>query len=110
MPPARIEQAIAEAGDSPSGMPFDEAVLRQDLETTRKRGYYVSRGQHRQTAVGLGVPFFGPDGAVKGSLGLSIPTLRFREKMVLGLLKPMNACAGKISYFLGGNSVAGVKA
>jgi DNA-binding IclR family transcriptional regulator len=109
MPPARVEQAIAEAGDSPSGMPFDEAALRQDLQTVRKRGYYISRAQHRQTAVGVGVPFFGPDGAVKGSLGLSIPLLRFREKMVPGLVKPMMECARKITYFLGGNSEPGVQ-
>jgi DNA-binding IclR family transcriptional regulator len=107
MPPARVEQAIAEADDSPSGMPFDETVLRQDLQAIRKRGYYISRGQHRQTAVGLGVPFFGPDGAVRGSLGLSIPLLRFREKMVPGLVKPMKACAGKITYFLGGKGDPG---
>jgi DNA-binding IclR family transcriptional regulator len=107
LPPARVEQAIAEAGDSPSGMPFDEAALRLDLQSIRKRGHYISRAQHRQTAVGVGVPFFGPDGAVKGSLGLSIPLLRFREKMVPGLVKPMAACASKITYFLGGNGDPG---
>jgi len=107
LPEARVEQAIAEAGDSPSGMPFDEAVLRKDLQIIGKRGYYISKAQHRRTAVGVGVPFFGPDGAVKGSLGLSIPLLRFREKMVPGLVRPMRECAAKITYFLGGSAEVG---
>jgi DNA-binding IclR family transcriptional regulator len=107
LPPARVQQAIAEAGDSPSGMPFDEAALRQDLQAIRKKGYYVSKAQHRRTAVGVGVPFFGPDGAVKGSLGLSIPLLRFRDRMVPGLVRPMIECASRISYFLGGSGEPG---
>jgi DNA-binding IclR family transcriptional regulator len=104
MPPNRIEQAIAEAEDSPSGMPFDEQALRADLELIRKRGYYVSKAQHRRTAVGVGVPFFGADGAIKGSLGLSIPTLRFRDRMAPGLAKTMRGYAARVAYFLGGDA------
>lgn len=102
MQPNRIDQAISEAEDSPSGMPFDEQALRQDLSSIRKRGYYISKAQHRRTAVGVGIPFFGPDGVIMGSLGLSIPIFRFRDKMVPALLKPMAKCAQKITYFMGG--------
>jgi DNA-binding IclR family transcriptional regulator len=104
LPEARVAQAIAQAGASPSGMPFDEAALRTDLDAIRKRGYCLSLAQHRQTAVGVGVPFFGPDGAVNGSLGLSIPSFRFTEKMVPALVKRMTLSAQKISYFLGGGA------
>jgi len=102
LPEAQIVKAVSEAGASPSGTPFNEASLRSDLESIRKRGYYISRGQHRETAVGVAVPFFGPDGAIKGSIGISIPTFRFRNKMVPGLVKPMTEKARKITYFLGG--------
>jgi DNA-binding IclR family transcriptional regulator len=104
LPEAHVARAIAQAGPSPTGMAFDEAALRVDLTAIRKRGYCLSLAQHRQTAVGVGVPFFGPDGAVKGSLGLSIPSFRFTEKMVPALVKRMTLSAQKISYLLGGGA------
>lgn len=102
LPEPQIARAVAEAGPSPTDMPFDQDALQADLQRIRKRGYYISRGQHRKTAVGVGVPFFGPDGAIRGSLGLSVPVFRFRDRLAPKLIAPMQAQARRISYFLGG--------
>jgi DNA-binding IclR family transcriptional regulator len=102
LPPPVVEEAIAHGRASPSGAPFDRKALREDLATIRSKGYCVSRGQHKLTAVGLAMPYFGADGAVRGSIGVSIPTFRFKVRMVAPLVKVLGARTRELSSLLGG--------
>lgn len=102
LPPPTIAQAIAGGRPSPSGAPFDAELLRADLAQIRVSGYCVSQGQHKLTAVGVAVPFFGAGGIVRGSIGISVPTFRFRSKLVRPLTTALSAAAREMTYALGG--------
>jgi IclR family KDG regulon transcriptional repressor len=102
LPQAQVEHVVARGGPSPSGAPFDAGALLADLDFIRKKGYCVSRGQHKLTAVGIAVPFFGAGGVVRGALGMSIPTFRFKAGVVRPLVDVLEARAREMTYALGG--------
>jgi DNA-binding IclR family transcriptional regulator len=104
LPKATVDLAIANGRPSPSGAPFDTAALRRDLQLIRKNGYCVSLGQHKLTAVGVAVPFFGAGGQVRGSIGFSVPTFKFRNKMVRPLSDTLAAACQELTYVLGGEA------
>jgi IclR family KDG regulon transcriptional repressor len=102
LPDEQIRQAIEEGGNSPSGAHFDAPALLADLETVRAREFCVSIGQNKETAVGIAVPYFGTQG-VKGAIGISVPTFRFRNKMVPTLVSALARQAQKLTHRLGGD-------
>lgn len=63
--PARTEKTIT-----------DRAILREDLERTRDRGYAVAEEEYVDGLCAVGVAVSNPDGSPLGALGMSIPTYR----------------------------------
>lgn len=102
LPEPLVEEAIVRGRASPSGAPFDARALRADLAVIRDKGYCVSLGQHKLTAVGVAVPFFGAGGQVRGSIGVSIPTFRFKARMAKPIARAVAAHTEQITYVLGG--------
>ncbi len=55
----------------------DRDLLTQALEQVQRQGYAVGRGERTPGAVGIAAPFFGADGRVVGSVGITQPEQRF---------------------------------
>lgn len=49
----------------------DPAVLREDAEAVRARGYAIENGEHRTGMRGVAAPVFAPDGEAIAALGVS---------------------------------------
>lgn len=62
---------------SASGAPFDEAALRQRLTEIAARGYALSEGEKLTGAVMVATPVREAGGQVVGSIGVTIPSIRF---------------------------------
>lgn len=80
--------------------------LRAELETIRKRGYAMTRGQRIAGAVGLAAPIFGSDGHAIGDVCLTIPQQRFDERGVKQIAKLLIDCAQEITADIGGKKNA----
>jgi IclR family acetate operon transcriptional repressor len=80
----------------------DLGELEVALKGVRDRGYALTHGQRIPGAVGIAAPIFDHAGEVVGSVGLSMPELRFspgRERQLAALVQ---GCAGEIMKRQGG--------
>jgi DNA-binding IclR family transcriptional regulator len=103
-----VDLIYASEGAAPGS---DEALpsrmrLENDLATIRSRGYAVSHGQRISGAIGFAAPIFGADGAVVGSLSVTVPKERIDavdKKHLVGLISEK---ATQLSMALGAASPA----
>lgn len=100
--PALIDAVIA------AGLPHytdrtivDPAALRAEVETTRARGYSVSKGERIVGAISLGAPVFGRDGVLVGAISLLGPETRI-EPMLDSCIRQLVETAAALSRDLGG--------
>jgi DNA-binding IclR family transcriptional regulator len=76
--------------------------LTSELETVRRRGFALTRGQRIPGAVGLAAPLFGGHGEVLGDICLTIPEQRFDEASQDHLIELLLDCTQKIMMEIGG--------
>ena len=76
----------------------DRAQVLRRIAEERQRGYSINWEETVEGAVCLGVPFFaGVEGAVVGSLGLSIPLPRATEAHIASCLSLLQAGARRLT-------------
>lgn len=79
----------------------DMRTLIERLNEVRTKGYSINWGETIAGAVCIGVPFFaGVDGAVLGSIGLSVPMPRATEMHIQRCLDLMLKAASQLSLVL----------
>lgn len=64
----------------------DPSALRQELSATRQNGYSLACGWIHETASGVAVPVFDPDGAAIAAISVNIPTSEPNPLMILPAL------------------------
>jgi DNA-binding IclR family transcriptional regulator len=74
--------------------------LRKELETIRRDGYSVNRGEWREGVCGVAAPIRNSSGEVIAAVGISGPSERFKGKQ-LAFAPPVIQCANTISQALG---------
>lgn len=63
--------------------------LRKELETIRRQGYAISRGERVRGAVSLSAPVFNPFGEIFASVTITIPSVRLEDYDVDLLIKQL---------------------
>lgn len=103
LPEAMIGEIIARADPSPAaGKPLPGPnVIRAELRRIRRCGYAMSRGQNLLGAVGIASAVFDADAKVLGSIGLTIPDVRFNPAKADKLAAMTVAEARRVSASLG---------
>jgi DNA-binding IclR family transcriptional regulator len=97
-----VRQAVAEAGASPAGDPQPSLKqIKQELDDIRERGYAIAEGQVFPEAIGFARVVFDGDGNVLGSLGITMPMIRYRPSMQKQLVSLVIAKANDVSAALG---------
>ena len=97
-----VRLAIEEAGSSPAGDPAP--TLRQikaDLQEIRDNGYAIAEGQVFPEAIGFARVVLDGDGNVLGSLGITMPMIRYRSSMQKKLVSLVVGKAKELSGALG---------
>ncbi len=110
--PAGERAAIIAATGLPALTPrsiTDPAALEAALARVRALGHARTIGQRIPGAVGIAVPVFGPDGAVIGDVGLTIPEQRFDHASEPALAARLAACAAEIMREIGGQTPPGIQ-
>ena len=74
--------------------------LLKELQTIRRDGYSVNRGEWREGVCGVAAPIRNSSGVVIAAVGISGPAERFKGKK-LAFAKPVIQCANAISQALG---------
>jgi len=96
----RIEELCQRATSGSDGG-FNMDALKSELASIRERGYAFSRSRRIPGAVGIAAPFFGPNGAILGTVIVTTPELRFAAEMEQGIARLVQTCASRISSDLG---------
>jgi DNA-binding IclR family transcriptional regulator len=100
--PAEIDAAIAASGPSPvQGLIPDAAEINAALARIRQDGHAVTYSHRTPNTVGVGAPFFDAEGQVLGSLGFLVPTFRWEQSDVDGVISALRDAAGALSAQLG---------
>ncbi|WP_227443653.1 IclR family transcriptional regulator [Pseudomonas cannabina] len=74
-------------------------ALKEELLTTKRRGWATGEGERVLGAFGLAVPFF-VDGKIRGSISATIPQYRKDERDLPTLINLMRITTGKIERLL----------
>jgi DNA-binding IclR family transcriptional regulator len=93
---------VAEAGPSPAGNPPPKlADMKAALQEIRERGYASAEGEIFPEAIGFARVVFDADGNVMGSLGITMPMIRYKPAMhkqlaglVIGKAKELSKALG----------------
>ena len=103
LPAEVIDEVLAKQEVSPiTGRPMlVNRTIRRELALIRERGYAVSKGQRAVGAVGMGTPIFRAQGAVVGSLCITMPESRFVESRESKMAQVLMEQARKLSATLG---------
>ena len=103
LPDAEVEACLAEAGPSPgTGIrPPTLTALHRELHHIRACGYALSKGQRIKGAVGVAAPVFRAEGRLLGSLCVTLPELRYTQRMAERLPPFVVAQARALSMVLG---------
>ena len=102
LPEAEVRKAVEEAGPSPAGDPpptFQQ--MQAILQDIRDRGYACAKGQIFPEAIGFAQAVFDADGKVVGSLGITMPMVRYRPSLEKRLADLVMAQALRVSQALG---------
>jgi len=102
LPDDVVALAVAEAGASPAGNPQPKlADMKAALKEIRERGYASAVGEIFPEAIGFARVVFDADGNVMGSLGITMPLIRYKQTMhkqladlVIGKAKQLSKAFG----------------
>ena len=89
------------SGIAPAQHPAIRAALERDLAVIRERGWALDDETYIAGIVGLAAPFFSPDGAVLGAVGVWSPAGRAHRSVDV-LAEQVVAAAGKAGVLFGG--------
>jgi DNA-binding IclR family transcriptional regulator len=102
-----VGKAVAEAGISPAGNPPPGLKdMRAILKNIRERGYASAEGEIFPEAIGFARVVFDVDGNVMGSLGITMPMIRYRPTMHKQLAGLVIGKAKELSKALGHREVS----
>ena len=76
-------------------------ALRKELETIRRMGYSVNRGEWRESVCGIAAPIRDASGEVVAAVGISGPAERFKPDVFPRVAPRVILCANQISAELG---------
>jgi DNA-binding IclR family transcriptional regulator len=97
-----VAQAVAEAGPSPAGNPPPNLKdMKAALKEIRDRGYASAEGEIFPEAIGFARVVFDADGNVMGSLGITMPMIRYKPAMHKQLASLVMGKAKELSKALG---------
>jgi DNA-binding IclR family transcriptional regulator len=74
----------------------ETAILRRELETTRRRGYGINMGESERGIAALGVLVRGYDGHPIAAVTVSVPAVRFSGDRVKELVSAIKTAAKRI--------------
>jgi DNA-binding IclR family transcriptional regulator len=102
LPDDIVAKAVAEAGPSPGGNPAPNLKdMKAALQDIRARGYASAEGEIFPEAIGFARAVFDADGDVMGSLGITMPMIRYKPVMhkqlaalVVGKAKDLSKALG----------------
>jgi DNA-binding IclR family transcriptional regulator len=102
LPDEVVAKAVAEAGPSPAGNPPPKlADMKAALKTIREQGYASAEGEIFPEAIGFARAVFDADGNVMGSLGITMPMMRYKPAMHKQLASLVMGKARELSKALG---------
>jgi DNA-binding IclR family transcriptional regulator len=102
LPDEVVAQAVAEAGPSPAGNPPPKlADMKAALKEIREQGYASAEGEIFPEAIGFARVVFDADGNVMGSLGITMPMMRYKPAMHKQLANLVVGKARELSKALG---------
>ena len=97
MGPRRIQSVISRAQRSGALKKSETQLLLKKLQSIRRRGFWINRGEHVAGGFGIAVPLFGPGGEVIGSLALSGPLQRLTASLCDLAVELLTEAGRKIS-------------
>ena len=80
------------------------AALKEELRTTRKRGFARDDGENEEGARCIGVPLFNQRGEVVAALSVSAPAARLNDRLVPEVVETLVETAHAISQRLGNHA------
>lgn len=102
LPEEEVRLAVEGAGSSPAGDPPPTLKqIKSDLQDVRDNGYAIAEGQVFPEAIGFARVVFDGDGNVMGSLGITMPMIRYRSSMQKKLVSLVVGKADELSSALG---------
>jgi DNA-binding IclR family transcriptional regulator len=102
LPDEEVAKAVAEAGPSPAGNPAPNLKdMKTALKDIRERGYASAEGEIFPEAIGFARVVFDADGNVMGSLGITMPMIRYKPPMHRQLAGLVMTKAKELSKALG---------
>lgn len=102
LPEEEVAKAVAEAGSSPAGNPPPSLKdMKAKLQEIRERGYASAEGEIFPEAIGFARVVFDADGNVMGSLGITMPMIRYKPAMHKQLATLVVGKAKELSKALG---------
>jgi DNA-binding IclR family transcriptional regulator len=102
LPDDVVAQAVAEAGPSPAGNPPPKlADMKAALKQIRELGYASAEGEIFPEAIGFARVVFDADGNVMGSLGITMPMIRYKPALHKQLANLVMSKAKELSKALG---------
>jgi len=97
-----VRLAVEEAGSSPAGgAPPTLKQISSELQEIRTNGYAIAEGQVFPEAIGFARVVFDGDGNVLGSLGITMPMIRYKSSMQKKLVSLVVGKADELSAALG---------
>lgn len=108
LPDDEIAKAVAEAGISPAGSAAPSLKdMKEILKDIRERGFACAEGEIFPEAIGFARVVFDAEGNVMGSLGITMPMIRYRPAMHKQLATLVVGKARELSNALGYREAAG---
>ena len=96
-PQETIERILAERAEERSAYGIDDAMLRQNIKTTREKGYALHKGLFAEGMMGLGVPVLNAAGECVGSLSTAAITERLSLPRLDSVVTRIQAEANRMS-------------
>jgi DNA-binding IclR family transcriptional regulator len=96
LPAAEFARLYPPSGVQELGLGPDElAVLRRDLNATRRRKYGLNRGESERGIVAIGMPL-NSGGRAVAAISVSVPSVRFSSARLREMLPPLRTAAAAI--------------
>lgn len=80
----------------------DAVDLRARLEIVARDGYAITHGERIEGAIAVAAPVFGASGSVVGSIGITMPEVRFNAAHSSSLAAQVREAAARITEYLMG--------